>query len=418
MNTPGATSDSDKASSASNTEPPNSLAPRKPIPRKGHTKSRRGCFSCKKRRIKCNEQLPECHHCAKAGLSCEYPANKIQAIQRSHPPQGALGPPDGMRLKCNPGNFSMSDMRLFHHFLITAYPHLPVGSDKIWVTVIPSFAHNYEYLIHSLLALSASHLDAVSNANVAEEALSHRFLAIQSLNKALSEPAKSRNESDARMAATLALAFQSSHLQDGLAEFLTMVRGCNLLAMADQLMNPDSAFHGFREDGHLATMKNRLVTASLCPINPTDLNDAKASLKLAGLLEMTDWEKQFHTVLVRTVDFAYGHPVEAYETFVSLYNLPARWSHEQFQSFIDPGNNVAQVMLAHFIAVQAVLTPILMFERLGFQGVNAPSAMISWVDIIYKNVSSSFRPYLEWCRLVSRSPLQRFLGQCPQDYHQ
>lgn len=36
----------------------------------------------------------------------------------------------------------MADMRLFHHFLITAYPHLPVGADRIWVTVIPSFAHN------------------------------------------------------------------------------------------------------------------------------------------------------------------------------------------------------------------------------------------------------------------------------------
>ena len=36
----------------------------------------------------------------------------------------------------------MADMRLFHHFLITAYPHLPAGGDKIWVTVIPSFAHN------------------------------------------------------------------------------------------------------------------------------------------------------------------------------------------------------------------------------------------------------------------------------------
>lgn len=36
----------------------------------------------------------------------------------------------------------MADMRLFHHFLITAYPHLPVGADSIWITVIPSFAHN------------------------------------------------------------------------------------------------------------------------------------------------------------------------------------------------------------------------------------------------------------------------------------
>jgi hypothetical protein len=57
--------------------------PRKPVPRKGHTKSRRGCFNCKRRRIKCNEKHPECNHCIKAGLHCEYPANIIQSTLRS-----------------------------------------------------------------------------------------------------------------------------------------------------------------------------------------------------------------------------------------------------------------------------------------------------------------------------------------------
>ncbi len=44
----------------------------------------------------------------------------------------------------------MADMRLFHHFLITAYPHLPVGADKIWITVIPSFAHNVRRLLAAM----------------------------------------------------------------------------------------------------------------------------------------------------------------------------------------------------------------------------------------------------------------------------
>lgn len=45
------------------------------------------------------------------------------------------------------------------------------------------------------------------------------------------------------MAAALALAFQSSHLQDGMAEFLLMVRGCNLIAGDEASMGADSAFH-------------------------------------------------------------------------------------------------------------------------------------------------------------------------------
>ncbi|KAL2753688.1 hypothetical protein ACRALDRAFT_1077366 [Sodiomyces alcalophilus JCM 7366] len=42
--------------------------------RRGHTKSRRGCYNCKRRRIKCQETRPACGHCIKTGLQCEYPS--------------------------------------------------------------------------------------------------------------------------------------------------------------------------------------------------------------------------------------------------------------------------------------------------------------------------------------------------------
>lgn len=76
--------------------------PRKPIPRKGHTKSRRGCFNCKRRRIKCNERHPECNHCIKAGLQCDYPANIIQATQRS---PSSPHPQEVGNLRSTPGMF-------------------------------------------------------------------------------------------------------------------------------------------------------------------------------------------------------------------------------------------------------------------------------------------------------------------------
>lgn len=51
----------------------------------------------------------------------------------------------------------MADLRLFHHFLITAYPHLPVGADKIWITVIPSFAHNVSCALNKELCIFPLH---------------------------------------------------------------------------------------------------------------------------------------------------------------------------------------------------------------------------------------------------------------------
>lgn len=80
--------------------------PRKPIPRKGHTKSRRGCYNCKRRRIKCNEGHPECNHCIKAGLRCEYPANIIQTTQRA---QSSPSPQEMVNLRSMPGMF-VSDL--------------------------------------------------------------------------------------------------------------------------------------------------------------------------------------------------------------------------------------------------------------------------------------------------------------------
>jgi hypothetical protein len=80
--------------------------PRKPIPRKGHTKSRRGCYNCKRRRIKCNERHPECNHCIKAGLRCEYPSNIVQAMQRS---QLSPNPQELVSLRSTPGVF-VSDL--------------------------------------------------------------------------------------------------------------------------------------------------------------------------------------------------------------------------------------------------------------------------------------------------------------------
>ncbi|EOA85778.1 uncharacterized protein SETTUDRAFT_151790 [Exserohilum turcica Et28A] len=387
--------------------------PRKPIPRKGHTKSRRGCYSCKRRRIKCNEKHPKCNHCIKAGLQCDYPANIIQTTQR---PQTILNPQDMGNLRSGPGMFSMADMRLFHHFLITAYPHLPVGADKVWITVIPSFAHNYEYLIHSILALSASHLDAVTNSGVAEQAIQHRILAVKSLNDALSAPPKTQCERDARMAAALALAFQSSHLQDGMAEFLTMVRGCNLIAGDEMSLVDDSVFQAFREDGHLQTMRNRIDNSSLKSVNQEDLDLAAVSLGSIEALNMSEWERTYWELLVRIVEHAYKRPIEAYTTFVTLYNIPSRWTHEQFQAFIDANNSVAQILLAHFIAIQAILTPILYLERVGFQGVNAPTAVLSWVEGIYWNVPYQLRHHVEWPRQVSKYPFTRFLGQQHTSY--
>jgi hypothetical protein len=110
---------------------------RKPMPRKGHTKSRRGCFTCKKRKIKCQETLPRCENCLKSGAVCEYPRREISVSQQP----GATGQGPVMQPQATPTIFTMNDMKYFHLFLTKAYPHLPVGADALWTLELPAQAH-------------------------------------------------------------------------------------------------------------------------------------------------------------------------------------------------------------------------------------------------------------------------------------
>ena len=121
-----------------------------PRTRKGHKKSRGGCFNCKRRKIKatrtlnpeshvanplqCQENHPVCHNCVRIKVHCTYPFSQPQT------PSPVLL--DTRSLQSTPTVFTASDMRLFHHFIISAYPHLPLGNESVWVRDIPSFSHS------------------------------------------------------------------------------------------------------------------------------------------------------------------------------------------------------------------------------------------------------------------------------------
>lgn len=84
----------------------------------------------------------------------------------------------------------------------------------------------YDFLMHAMLALGASHLGLLSNSDHRNAALKHRVLAIKALNEHLSTPCMSMVEGEAAFGAMMALTFQSVYMVDGLTDFLTMVRGC------------------------------------------------------------------------------------------------------------------------------------------------------------------------------------------------
>ncbi|PKX95398.1 Zn(II)2Cys6 transcription factor domain-containing protein [Aspergillus novofumigatus IBT 16806] len=151
-----------------------------------HTKSRRGCFTCKGRRVKCDEIKPTCGACALRGEPCDWPAEtgsqghdtprsqadshgakapQDQSKRRAaHPDSGSPRPLQfdiasdavGGRSTPHPGELNMVDLQLHSHFMLHTSKHMSLNRRRqhIWETVIPRFAVRSKALMHLLLALA------------------------------------------------------------------------------------------------------------------------------------------------------------------------------------------------------------------------------------------------------------------------
>lgn len=110
--------------------------------RRPHSKSRHGCTTCKRRRVKCDETHPICKNCQHLDLQCSYTSVPTPASQ-------PVGTPNVM------------DIRLFHHFTTVVSRTITdagIPSNEIWNTEIPNMAFDHPCLMSAILALSARHL--------------------------------------------------------------------------------------------------------------------------------------------------------------------------------------------------------------------------------------------------------------------
>ncbi|KAF9770820.1 hypothetical protein IL306_011578 [Fusarium sp. DS 682] len=212
------------------------------LERRGHTKSRRGCYNCKRRRIK--ETQPACGHCTKTGLKCEYPA-------------------------------------------------------------MPQITHQHEYLMHAILGFSASELMR-KDASVVSSAMNHRIKAIRAIKKRLAETARSSmdyEEANAMVATCYALTFQSVSLEDGLTEFLTFIRGIMIVGMQMLFRGIKPIFENMMEPEQDALLEPLMQGLPLIPKGQTD-SAMEALTNLKPLCTQTV-EIEYHQHLVKMVEKLY-----------------------------------------------------------------------------------------------------------------
>ncbi|KAI1816393.1 C6 zinc finger protein [Poronia punctata] len=358
---------------------------RQRLERRGHTKSRRGCYNCKRRRIKCQETRPACGHCVKTGLKCEYPL----VPQITHQPQHQIP------------LFSLQDMRFFQHFLLNCTPHHPLGNDSIWTHEVPCLSQNHEYLMHAILGLAASDL-MIQDPSLVTFAMAHRLKAIKAIKKTLTNVPKTSDdtfeEGNALLATCFALTFQSVMLDDGMAEFMTFCRGIVIVAIQMYCKGAKFIFSNFLGEGRVNELQP--LMDAIPPIRQSWTDMAVANIAaLRPLCEM-QVEVEYLGLLTDVAQALYTSSFLAYQILCKHYGWWMQIPHENFQSLIDPSNQTCLLLASHWIALKQIMAVITEAEndhRPGNQKQKqADMGELRWLKHLNRQIDSDHQQYNQW----------------------
>jgi hypothetical protein len=427
-------------------------------PRKGHTKSRRGCIVCKRRKVKCDEVQPRCRPCLKRGVDCKYasvnssPAT-TQSIENAYrlaaPPRASLGvlirpmPPSSLQhgMDDGPGSvlfttrsanrddshtapvLDLKSIRLFHHFITVAYPHLPAGNERVWTDKIPLIAQQREYLMHAVLGLAATHLHLGNQLAIVGHSLDprpynrtykslgirHRGAAISGLNEALAKASWDQIDLDAMLATAYALTFQATYMQDGLTDFMTMVRGCALLTHrivdsghGDQI---DSTFN-LDPLAHIEILDDSWERVKPLPAS-INLKDGITALCVLKPFCQSAIQKE----LFDAIDGAYTafntSPRDGFIQYCKIFTVWHDCNAVDFAELVAEGQSLIRVLLSFYLAIELFVAPAFSHRYKNVRRtddliVHRMHMAISWIRAIHDSLDSSeiWRDRMAWPVLV------------------
>ncbi|KAH8791000.1 hypothetical protein F5882DRAFT_400844 [Hyaloscypha sp. PMI_1271] len=382
--------------------------------RKGHSKSRTGCFNCKKARIKCKENRPSCDYCAHRGLQCEWPEIQITQVGiviRNPMPELTIPAAPQSNLPV----FTMQDFRFFQHFINTAYPHHPIDNDWQWTHDVPSMACDFDFLLHAMLALSASDLAANSDDSndmkLIPTSILHRIKSIESLNKAVAAGIKSWQQGNAMIATCFTLLFQSVLLNDGLSEYISFLRGILTIGMQMGQRRMKFVFERLWGNEQLQSRDAELSAAPL--INEEVVAAACRSFEKMSPLLKTKTEIGMYGLLLSMARSLVTSSKEAYIGLGKVYQLFMMMPHEEFREFTDSKNEVCQLLQAHFVAMQLIMTPI---SKVEWGKRKSPTEMKTdgrtgrWLTTLHNAMPPHMRGYYEWTLWVEKANYTNEIG--------
>lgn len=399
--------------------------------RRSHTKSRAGCLSCKTRKIRCSGEKPKCSNCIRKSRTCEWPAPKLNPahLRFGDSQYVPLAGPPSHPLSLVNDEFTLRDLRLFHHFLAHASPSLPLGNQHIWIHEIPQLVHEHDHLMHALLALGASHIASrtPSSTDINEEnyrSLAHRGHAIAGLKKAFSKTKISSSESDAMLATCYALAFQSAHVSDGCLDFATFVRGCGMITRRIQHGAQRTIFNLSSEP-----MQSPTKVSPSCDDSPLNfqLPSQVTHLLTHGIQALEDAKGcmvhhrvdiNFYRTIHATFTALQHSPALGYIKFLSFYTVWFKVAEDSMDVHLISGlvRDSAQLLWAYFIGLQLLMLVIvrqaamekgvsLLEEERGLRSSRLAhlTVTVAWLEAIAQSTPRHLQHCLAWPRKMAEA---------------
>ncbi|OAQ58702.1 C6 transcription factor [Pochonia chlamydosporia 170] len=364
--------------------------------RRGHFKSRLGCFNCKRRRIKCNEIRPECSACRRLALECSYPVQNAASTDAA--PTSALS------------ILTIEDLALFHRFLTAGIPAIPLKCEHLWWEVA-SISHSYECLAHAMLGLGASYLSQNGESKYAVQVLKHRTVAIRLFKDLLAKMPQTPADADALFATIGCLLTQAALLPNNMVEYMTLLRIADYVVRTVTPKFPTSIFHIFTQMGHV----DSLVT--LVADQPRDddvIQGFRNSIMLLEGLCQWDIEKDLLAKQVRCIDALSISPQDACAAFIVVWLTPTTFSNEEFSHFLSPDNGVGHILTIHILLLDYILGHFCIDPSHKPNFSCRKDTVISWTKSLAQTLPRSYLRYMEWalgyCEILAQQDARYLLS--------
>ncbi|KAL9617200.1 MAG: hypothetical protein Q9160_008005 [Pyrenula sp. 1 TL-2023] len=122
-------------------------------------KSKLGCKTCRRRKIKCDEEFPTCQQCRTAARQCDGPFKQkfvFTGPRKRHESKILPKQNDSLPPQCSVVPFfGPSEARTFQYFLAKAAPDLGGDLDsEFWTVLLPKISHGDRAIRNALLAIS------------------------------------------------------------------------------------------------------------------------------------------------------------------------------------------------------------------------------------------------------------------------